>query len=93
MKSRIHFVVKPEPIPQHGQDEQALCGEIIHHAQPVVIVPDAILVSVGIIADTFGSKMCRRCQMLEPSEGYIYFLANEEFVQNLRRSPDFAEAI
>ncbi len=91
MKPKIHFVVRSEPIAHHGLTELALCGEQIERAEPVVIVPDAIVVSVGMIADQFGSKMCRQCKMLEPGEGYIYFLATAEFVRELRTVHEYAE--
>jgi hypothetical protein len=91
MKPRIHFVVRPEPISHHGQDQRALCGATVFRAQPVIIVPDAIVVSVGMIADQFGSKMCRYCKMLEPAEGYIYFATSEEHLQEFRTAREYAE--
>lgn len=91
MRERIHFVVRTDPIVHHGLNELALCGEVIERAEPVVIVPDAIVVSVGMIADQFGSKMCRACKMVEPGEGYIYFLATSEFVRELRTVHEYAE--
>lgn len=91
MKPRIHFVVRAEPIVKHGKDELALCGHLIERAEPVVIVPDAVVVSLGIIASTFGSKMCRHCQNLEPGEGYCYFMATAEFVSDMRTVHVFSE--
>lgn len=91
MKIKIHFVVRSEPIPYHGLDQLAACGLTVQRAHPVVIVPDGVVVSVGILSDQFGSKMCKECKLIEPNEGYIYFMAEEEFVQSMRRVPDFAE--
>jgi hypothetical protein len=59
----------------------------------VVIVPDAIVVSVGMIADQFGYKMCRQCKALEPGEGYVYFMAAEEHLEEFRTVREFAEAV
>jgi hypothetical protein len=91
MKSRIHFIVRPEPISQHGNRQMACCGQVVERAQPVIIVPDAIVVSIGMIADQFGSKMCRECKLIEPQEGYIYFMAEAEEVETMRRKLEYAE--
>ena len=91
MKAKIHFVVRPEPISQHGQKQITACGQYLLHAQPVIIVPDAIVVSVGMIADQFGSKMCKDCRFVEPNEGYIYFMAESEEVEAMRRRLDYQE--
>lgn len=91
MTEKIHFVITGEPIPYHGLVQTALCGHLVVRAQPIVIIPDAIVVSIGIIASTFGSKMCRKCQELEPGEGYCYFMATAEQVEELRRKLDYQE--
>ena len=90
-KLRIHFVRRDEPIPQHGKDQMSCCGLIVPKALPIVIVPDAMVVSIAIMADQFGSRMCRECKLIEPNEGYIYFVANAEEVLQMRRAPEFAE--
>jgi hypothetical protein len=91
-RDKIHFAIRPEPIPHHGWPQMTLCKQVIQRAQPVVIVPDAVILSVGMLADTFGSKFCKACKLAEPGEGYVYMLAEEEFIQGMRRRP-YEEAI
>jgi len=91
MKDKIHYAVRPGPIDPHGLKQVGLCGYLIEKAYPVNITPDAAIVSVGILADTFGNKFCRKCKELEPGEGYVYFLATSEFVENLRSIHEYAE--
>lgn len=93
MSEKIHFAVRQDPIAQHGLDQLALCGKVIIRAHPVVIVPDAIVVSVGMIADQFGYKMCKYCKLSEPGEGYVYFLSTAEQVEEMRRKLNYADAV
>lgn len=93
MREKIHYAVRSEPIHPHGQDQLARCGYVVPRAQPVVIVPDAVVISVGMLASTFGSKMCRHCANLEPGEGYVYFLSTAEEVEAMRRKLEYADAV
>lgn len=93
-QKQIHIVNVPEPIQQHGQDQKAVCGEIVHEAIPVNIVPDVILCSVGMVASTFGRNMCPNCQLRDdPPDGVTYFMISKELSNKLRRQPEYQEAM
>lgn len=91
---KIHLVSRLDPIPEHGFHQTALCGHVVVNAQPLLIVPDVSLVSVYELAkQQFGGKMCRHCLAVEPKEAYVYFLVSGQELIDLKRMPEYAEAI
>lgn len=88
---KYHIVVKQWPISQHGQDQEAICGEIVRRAVPATIVPEVCLAPVEMLASSFGTRMCGDCQLHRIPDGEIYFMCSQEDAAKLRMTHEYAE--
>lgn len=89
---KYHIVAREQPIPRHGLDQEALCGEIVKRAVPATIVPETALAPVECLASSFGLSMCRDCQLHRIPDGEIYFMCSAEDARK-RRVENLADVI
>ena len=78
----VHLADSSEPLTLTGGDQRVLCGEIVSHAMPVMLLDDLVVDADGIVGSNLGA-FCRHCLQIEIEKRYIYGLVAGEELKHL----------